>query len=187
MISEETHIAIHDSLILEYRNFWSIEQSEALVNDFQDQTNDQDFLEAIRRHRHDRTEGSKGAPIGQYPPTAANIETQLVAINVERMKAKQQDRSKESDQTYRAAVLGDHPSRDQRSKEWGRKIRAEIVKAQEIRKALESHYHLDYLEQRDQAFLMRVLSAAKHEGWEDTPDLLLPVDRALLAAEMVTR
>ena len=183
MISREMLDEAHERLTLEYRALWSMEQSEALVKEFSDQTNNEDFREAIRRHRHDRTEGSRGVPVGQYPPTSANIEAQLVAMNVERMRAKQQDRSKENDQTYRAAVLGDRPSRDQRTAEWGRKIRAEVEKAEAIRKALASHYRLNYLEQQDRLFLMRVLSEAK----DNQTELLLPVGRALVVAEDIDR
>ena len=164
MISQQAKEKTHESLAMVYRGLWSIENTEALVEEFSHQCEDADFLEAVRRHRHDKTETAKGTPVGQYPPTPANIEVQLVAIHTERMRARNEKRQaelkKESDQTYLAAVAGQGQSADERAQMWGRRIQEQIRKAAALRRILEVRFKLDYTRQDHTKLLMQTLGEA---------------------------
>ena len=150
-ISQAEKEDIHDYLTLWYRSQWTTAHTDALVQEFA-YVDGVQILEALRRHVHDQ---------GKWPPKPADIEGQLTVMYQERQRTLQEQRQKalrkESDQTYRAAVLGDRAPRDERTRAWGEKIRAQVRKSTAVRRHLEARFHLDYRLPGDMKLLMQTL------------------------------
>ena len=203
MLSAEERSTLHTDLMARWPHLWTPRRSEDLADEFC-YVPAADLRQAIHRHAHDATEDNRKIPLGQFPPTTANIEAHLGRITAERIRLRleeeQRRRDQESHRTYQE-LLGQRESVSQKGRRWGVQIRLQMARAAEIRKAVEDRYGLDSREQAHQLLVMRTLGAAKYEGWEEDateyergstgevlPNLkvgLLPVDRALEVAEEI--
>ena len=194
MIPQEQKSTIHDYLVLWYRSQWTQEHTEALCGEFSYLAGSQ-LLEACQRHIRNSTGTAQGEAAGHWPPKPADIEAQLMALNVERMRAAQEERlreiRRETDETYQG-VMGQRQSKTARARIWCAVAGDEMQKAAKIRQALEDCYSLDPQEPLHMHLLMAVLTETKHK-WL-VPELGLDVEglmeiagAVLVAEEIATR
>ena len=192
---------IHTDLMTRWPHLWTPQRSEALADEFC-YVPAGDLRLAIHRHAHDATQDNRNIPLGQFPPTTANIEAHLGQITAERIRQRLEDdqrqRDLESHQTYQE-MLGQRDATTRRGQFWGEQIRLQMARAAEIRKALERRYRLDYTDPRDHQLVMQTLEVARYKNpvvdatsLERGPDGLatrmvmlglVPVEQALEAAE----
>jgi len=108
--------------------------------------------EAVLRHIEDTRTDSRGLPIGKYPPSVADLHSQLEQMFLERKRKREAEearkRKEESDTTYVRAM---------NSSAW----KQELKRGQEIRQAIGRRFSLSFKTPGENRLLQQTLFAVQ--------------------------
>jgi len=104
--------------------------------------------EAVLRHVQNTQVDSRGLPLGKYPPSIADVKSQIEQIEANRRRQRQQEETQKRQQESDAPYV-------QASKKFSWKN--EIARGAAIRKALVTHLRLDPKKPEDMKLIMETL------------------------------